>query len=285
MTYISTYHTNSPGVPCTITQMARAHHLGKRRAAYGYNTDIPGMLISTLAGHLVSSVLFAGFLILVIYIYHGGITDQGAYIGAIILLVLGILFLIITSVGNRRSYKNASVSWLACVYNAGCIIQQYNQEAQILRWDEIEAVWLVWGKARLSGEDIVESYRIQRADGYEVTLTRAGGPLNRLTKVINVRLSERLMSHVLAQYNTSQTVVFGPCGINSEGFCLLEQNRKLLPWACLDRSEMKETCLLLYENGQKLPWTSIPTATIPNFAILMELIEVVRSDADSNHLA
>jgi hypothetical protein len=93
------------------------------------------------------------------------------------------------------------------------------------------------------------------------------------------------LTPLLAQYDTGQDVLFGPCGVNQEGITLDEKDGKLLPWSCLNSIEIKDAFLLIYEQTQELPWASLLTATIPNLFVLTALIDLVRGNSTNKFSA
>ncbi|GCE23572.1 hypothetical protein KDK_73720 [Dictyobacter kobayashii] len=190
------------------------------------------------------------------------------------------MFLFI-GLGIYRMYESIVYGWFVYVYDKGCIIQKRKEAAQLFSWNEIEAIWLVFARGRRSSSSMSENCTIQREDGYKVMLTRHGGDLNKVTTVINEHLCERLLPQLLAQYETGQRVLFGPCGVHQEGLTLGEKDDKWLSWSHFARFEIKETFLLIYEQEQKLPWASLPTVALPNLLVLIALVDLVRNNSSN----
>lgn len=265
------------GITRRITQLARKYELGRWRALYGRAPEeqkLASIYIAIFVPLFIIPLVIAFcFFAFLLFALQEILADSA---GVFLLACSGLLaWFVIWAIRDAR--RKVNLCWLVALYHDGCIIQQRTDEPQLFRWREIEAVWQELTRSRRGGEPVYQSYRIQREDGYEVTLMRYGGDLNRVVKTINEHLCERMLPHLLAQYSTGNTVPFGPCSVNKEGFCLENGERQLLPWPRLANVEIEEASLVIYQNSLPACWARIPVATIPNLPLQIALIEEIRT--------
>ena len=277
----SAYLIRSPGVPRSITRMAREHRFGRRRAVYRDQFEVSSVIIVALMMLPTGGLLLYLSLGMLAEFYQGIETDISIAIVGYFFLVLGALSFFAMGLVIYRAYESVVYGWCVYIYDQGCIIQKSKEAAQPFSWNEIEAIWLAFTHRRRDRALMSENCTIQREDGYRVTLTRHGGNLNKVTDVINMHLCERLLPLLLAQYGAGQQVIFSPCGINQEGFILGEGGDKWLSWSHFSHLEIKETFLLIYEQERELPWASLPTVAIPNLLVLVALVDRVRDNSAS----
>lgn len=274
------YPRRPTSAPEAITRMARKHHLGRRHTIYYKQFEMSSFFIVELSLFFSSGMLLFASIFMLRQWYQGIETYSSVVVIGYFLLFLGILLLYIVGRGIYRLYENRMYGWFVYIYDKGCIIQKRRGVAQPFTWNEIAIIWLKCNARRKKGSLVNEDCIIESKDGYTMILSQRGGNVNTVTEVITRQLCKHLLPHALAEYEKGRQVQFGPCGVNQECFTTGEKDDyKWLPWSRFDRLEIKASFLLIYEQGEKVPWARLFTPTIPNLPILLKLVELVRDKA------
>lgn len=91
-----------------------------------------------------------------------------------------------------------------------------------------------------------------------------------LGKEIQRRVTQTMAGRAIAAYESGQRVDFGPVCVDKAG---LHSRGKSLPWSEVQRVKIDSGFVSVAKQGKWLNWTSAPVHTIPNFFVLLALLD------------
>lgn len=91
-----------------------------------------------------------------------------------------------------------------------------------------------------------------------------------LGKEIQRRVTGAMAGRAVAAYENGQRVDFGPVAVDKSG---LHSRGKSLPWSEVQRVKIENGFVSVAKQGKWLNWVSAPVHTIPNFFVLLALLD------------
>jgi hypothetical protein len=148
---------------------------------------------------------------------------------------------------------------------------------QTLRWEEIAGVATLAASYHFLGIPLVVRYQgiIYPNTGKPVRLTSAIQNLPDLLSMLKAYLYPRLLPNLKSNLEDGQWLHFGPIAICREGVHLSTRRATkkydLIPWSSVRRVNVTAGLLVVELSDQ--PNRKIPVARIPNFELLLQLID------------
>ncbi len=148
-----------------------------------------------------------------------------------------------------------------------------NEKIEVVRWEDIEAVWQRVTKHYTNGvyAGTSHKYTVRRKDGLVIVLNDRFKQVEKMGNEIIEQSKQHMLPSYLAAYQAGQTVLFGPLSINQQG---ANNGKELLPWPQVKGITIQKGVLTITREGNILSWYTKPTSQIPNLAVLMGLLQI-----------
>lgn len=256
-------------LPANVAQAAMNARLGNLNAMYKPRMSNPIAIIAISGGiALLALILTIAVLVASGYVYF--------YFP--IVFVLAIIFGIYTLVhSGHRFYEFAD----------GMIFANGSQ-LNVLRWDQIAAIWqmsrrrgyygglagLAVRAALKNSSNVVTTYTIQKYDGTKTVMsTSQAHDLQNLGQTIQHEISRIHGPQATAAFDAGQVVPFGPLALSRQG---IQSNRGILPFNQLASMQAVSGRLVFKLAPKSSTWTSVPISQIPNISVFTDLVNYAR---------
>jgi hypothetical protein len=143
---------------------------------------------------------------------------------------------------------------------------------RVVRWDDIELVYQSIIRRYVNGvyAGTMHTYTVMLRDGAKIVLDdrlrdveSIGGPVVKTSAV-------RLLPRYVQALQAGQRVSFGPIAIDPQG---IYSGSKSLAWSEIKAVKLDRGVLSVAKEGKWLNWTSATVPQIPNFYVLMTLLD------------
>ena len=242
----------SPQLPSEIQQQAAAYQLGALVQVYKRNSF-----------RVFVAPIF-GLGIAVLYPLNTLTSNAGA--GTIVVSLIISIVLIIVAV---RSLLNYSLS--VYVFTEGAV-RAKGSTVDVLRWDQIEAVWIKIIRHRYRGVMTLYTsytYTVRRGDGAEFKFTSALQGVSMLGDAIEKEVTRRHMPRAIAAYNSGGPVYFGPLMVSMQG---ISNGVRLLPWHEVGQVSLMNGSVIVPKVTNILGGFSVRVRKVPNVQVFLQLV-------------
>ena len=234
---------------------------------------------SSLLGSLIFSILFLVGALLVflfgIYDTYEAVQQHGtAMIDDKLPVPMGIAF-ILFAIALLLGW-NTFANWRkgVVVYERGFA---YNDRkgVQVWRWDDVISMTSAITRHYTNGiyTGTTHVYTLFNRQKKRLVLSDSIGKVEELAKNIDENIFPLLYSLASDQYNTGQTVLFGPVAISKMGIVI---GKKTYPWTELkEASIQKGTLKVSKKDGGWFSGATASAAVIPNLRVLLTIIHQV----------
>lgn len=151
------------------------------------------------------------------------------------------------------------------VFHEG-LIRVKGTNAELVRWNQVEAIWLESMKMRYDGS---KAYILQYDNGKRLTFAPTVAHLMQLGKTIEQGVTRHLLPLMITTFQQGNTITFGELSVDKAG---IHKGNELLSWTNLKSLEITPNGLLLVCQGQQIDWSKIKETDIPNFLIFTGLV-------------
>jgi hypothetical protein len=182
----------------------------------------------------------------------------------IYLLVIPILMIIFAvravMYGNKIVYT----------FNGGMIQATGQQQRDVVRWDQVEAVWqkVIRMRYYYFFSRMSYKYTVRRSDGTTFTFNNVLKNVAELGQVIQQEVTRLHAPRAIAAYNSGAPVVFGPFTLNMQG---ISNGRDLLPWNTVKGIKIDRGVVTIMKEGQMLRWGSASVENVPNYRVFVSV--------------
>lgn len=154
-------------------------------------------------------------------------------------------------------------------FNGG-MIHAKGQQLDVVRWDQIEAVWQKVVRVRYYYFLYRTSYKytVRRSDGATFTFNNVLRNVAELGQVIQHEVTRLHVPKAIAAYNSGAPVVFGPFALNVQG---ISNGRELLPWNMVKGIKINRGVVTIMKEGQMLRWGSAGVENVPNYQVFVSV--------------
>jgi hypothetical protein len=206
-----------------------------------------------VAGGLILEIILVG----VLHIHHYEILLPG-----IVLIGSGVMLLV-------RAFRDRGLR--VVVFPEG-LVRLHRGRALAFWWEEIDRVWQKEGGGSHGIGRVwrTHSLTLQAADGRRMTFDDSLPRLGQLSQIVRRETLPRLLHRVEADYEAGKTLDFGKLRISQRG---LSQGKETLPWSELRQAKGDEDHLFIYKKGKWRFSLAFTGSEIPNFHVLLALIE------------
>jgi hypothetical protein len=182
---------------------------------------------------------------------------------SIYLIILPIVMIIFAvrsiMVGNTKIY----------IFTNG-LIQAKGQQRDVIRWDQVEAVWTKVTRVRYYYfySRMTYKYTVRRTDGASFTF---GSPLKDIATLGTTLEQEVARLHTpraIEAFNSGAPVVFGSLTVGIPG---ISNGRETLPWNMVKSISVNRGIVSVHKEGQMLRWASANVSNIPNFQVFVNV--------------
>jgi hypothetical protein len=232
-------------MPPDVFQQAAAYQLGAPLQTY-----------KPRYSPLASVGIAVGVTILDIIVMIGLLVATGRFSFYLIVLPIAMIIFAVRALihGNGKVY----------VFTNG-LIQAKEQQRDVVRWDQIEAVWQKVVRTRYSTS---YKYTVRRSDGTSFTF---GSPLKdvaNLGQTLQQEVSRLHTPRAIAAYDSGAPVTFGLFTLGMQG---ISNGRELLPWNMVKSLQVNRGTVSVHKEGQMLRWASADVANIPNYPVFVNV--------------
>lgn len=250
---VQTYTTPDIQIPPDVSNQAATYQLGNATGVYKPRFTNPLVIVGIAVGAIILDIIVLyAILVATGYLFY-------------ILIAIPIIALI--WMFSALPYANLR----AYTFSQG-LIHAKGSAIDVIRWDQIEAVWEKATRTRRSN-NVSLIYIVRRAgDGKTFRYSSQLQQVAMLGQTIQQELVRAQMPRVIPAYNAEQDIAFGPIHVNTQG---LNNGREMVPWTQVGSVVVREGVVNIEQGGRMLPWKSIRADSIPNLAVLRALVNYV----------
>ena len=207
-----------------------------------------------VVGGLILEVLLVG----VLHLHHYEFLLLGVF-----LIGSGVMLLV-------RAFRNRGLRVL--VFPEG-LVRLHRGRALAFWWEEIGQVWQ---KTNAGYHGIGRAWRgalslaLQAADGRQMSFDDSLPRLAQLIRIVCRETLPFLWPQVQADYEAGKTLAYGKLRVSQRG---LSHGKESLPWSEVQSAKLDGSHLFVYRKGKWVHSLSFTVSDIPNFHVLLALIE------------
>ena len=239
-------------LPDSVMQQAAQYQLGNFRKEYLPSFSNPLVIAGILVGSIVLDIAVLIWLVIALNLI------------SFYLLAIPIIALI----WAINAFKHAN--WRIYVFSEGYIHTRGSQ-FDIFRWDQIQAVYvhIVQTRAR-SGMKL--TFQVRRNDGTLLKYGSAIKGVGELGTIIQESVTRVQLPRVIEAFNGGAQMPFGMLNVSQRG---LNDGKKIIPWEQIDTIEVHQNKVALRQNGRVQTLGGVKASELPNFNLLMSLVNYV----------
>ncbi|GCE10672.1 DUF6585 family protein [Tengunoibacter tsumagoiensis] len=244
--------------------------------SYGLGTPIQEYKVSytkkTIVSFIFALILTIGFL----WLGYGSATDPASDGSSIVAFeIIAALFFLMGL--YMLLYPLIYRSWHMYICTEGFVSLRWGK-VQAYRWDQIAAIWVAVTKFYRYGIKTNTTYRytVQGKDGTKIKFTNTYTSIEQLGNTLVEKSTQALLPSAIASFNAGQTLGFGSLNVNQQG--IMSNRGDLLPWGQIAQAKVESGSLIIKKQGKMLSWASATVASVPNFYVLLAVIDYARSN-------
>ncbi len=240
-----------PQMPLAVFQLAGTYQLGSFKAMYQPTLPNPLAVIGFVLGFIILD------LILATVIYNSGYIVYILYILPIVIIVYAPFGI---AQSNLRVYT----------FTNG-LVRAKGAQADVVRWDQVEAVWQ--NLLRIYGSTN-HTYTVRRGDGATFKFSSVLRNIAHLGQTVQQEVTRVLLPRAIAAYNAGDAIPFGTLSVSVQG---ITHGRETLVWNQVQGVEVKRGYVSVKKAGKSRAWVRLRVSTIPNFFVFMALVNYART--------
>jgi len=258
-------------LPQAIRQQADTHKLGSLQRIYEQNTFTLLYCLSGLLCMLFGMLLINAFLLNYNSTFESWPSWQAYMIPAIAIgwFLLG-LWLLLTPLFSPmvRTY----------IFSRGFIY--HRRKTKIKRWQQVEVFWKEFRTHKKIKE---RRYTLKCDDGSIFVLNSQLEEFELLAQFLDKVITHRWLAAYISVYYHAERLDFQEIMLDARGLHVRSE-KHWLPWQSFAGTTLDETTLSIYyaDKAHKL-WTRLPSAQLPNVAVLQGLLEHIQMDLARYH--
>lgn len=227
---------------------------------------------------VIALVMLAGACLVILYgIYdasvafhkHGlAVLDDHLFLP---LVIAGIMFLL-GGLGGWGAYANWNKGALLC--EKGFALRTH-RGIQPWIWDEISSFTAAVTRHYTNGiyTGTTHAYTLLNKQGRRFVFSDVFKDVEKLALAIEQAVTPRLYDRAAAQYNSGQTVLFGPVAVSKAG---IQIGKKTYPWQEAKEVSIQQGILKVSKkDGGWFSGASAPASAIPNLRVLLSILDQV----------
>lgn len=155
------------------------------------------------------------------------------------------------------------------------------QRGQAIPWETITSLWKdvqTDGKGKTT-----YTYKVQCKNNATFLFTQELEAVERLGRLIEREVAQRLLPQVIATYEKGSFVAFHEIAVDKRGIRVMHKDEPLL-WDDVEHIGINQSVISIYKKGEYWDWTTLPVASIANVAVLKQLIAYARKEHDKGPL-
>lgn len=241
----------SGAIPPDILQQATAYQLGRPLQTYQPRFS-PMVALAIAAGVSILDIIA----LIGIFILSGRV---GIYL--LILPIIMIIFAVNAFMnGDKKVYA----------FSNGLIQAKGQQQRDVVRWDQIEAVWqrVVRIRYYYFFSRMTYKYTVRRNDGTSFVFTNALQDIGKLGEMIQREVTRLHTPRAIEAYNSGAPLVFGPLTLGIHG---ISNGRETLPWNMVKSVNINRGVISVQKEGQMLRWASASVENVPNYLVFVNV--------------
>lgn len=186
------------------------------------------------------------------------------------LLLLGVVLVLSGVMLVVRAFRNRGLRVL--VFPEG-LVRFHRGQAQAFCWEEIN---LVWQKKSSDAHWVGRAWQgaltltVQTVDGRRMSFDDSLPRLAELDQIIRRETLPYIWPQTRAPFDAGQTLTFGKLALNRQG---LSYGKETFRWSDLQKVKIDGAQLFIYKKGKWMHSRNITVSEIPNFHVLLSLIE------------
>jgi hypothetical protein len=140
----------------------------------------------------------------------------------------------------------------------------------VFRWEDIVAVWESITDVRQNSIELKTNYRytIRHRDGQKIVLTDTLENIEKLGRIIQKEVTQRLLAQAHDALNAGKTVDFGKVGVSKSGIIF---GKKTTPWKQIKKVDASDGFIAISRHGTPLKWVA-KMGNIPNVYVFLTLV-------------
>lgn len=239
-------------VPPEIAQQVVAYQLGTLAQVYKAN--------------MLKLLFFAGMALLITFVYIPFAISNNLSI-PVLLVLLGVT-------GYTIYYLAAHFNVKVYVFSEG-LIRAKGRQGDVMRWEQIEAVWekIVRYRRSLIPFYKTYTYTVRRGDGAQFKFPSALKGNKLLGQTLQQEVTRRLLPRVIAAYDGGSPVNFGPLTVSAQG---ISKGPLSVPWSQVGQVDFRRGWMLVRRQGSLLATCRTRASSIPNLQVFVQLVEYGR---------
>jgi hypothetical protein len=160
----------------------------------------------------------------------------------------------------------------AQVYEHGLLYQRRGRVYQF-RWTEVAHIWQrsVRRSVNFIPVGTFHEYTIETPKGTFV-LKGDLSDIEKLGEEVQRRIFKVKMPVAIREYNSGNSVLFGPFGISQRGFTY---GRVTIPWSEIKSTSVVNGYFRVDRSGKWLTWANVPIEEIPDFRVLWSIVQEI----------
>jgi len=251
------YHPQPPimqaggdGPTPDILQLAATYQLGTPLQAYKPKYNVAVAICIAVGVSVLDIIVMVAILV---------------FIGYLLYILLFIPIAMIVFAVNALRHGNAKVY----VFTNG-LIQSKGQQNDVIRWDQVQAVWQKITKVRyyFYYYSTTYKYTVRRNDGASFTFNNSLKRIADLGQTLQNEVTRLHTPMAMIAYNSGALVTFGLFSLGMQG---IGNGREMLPWNFVKSISIKRGTMSVYKEGQMLRWASDEVANIPNYQVFVNV--------------
>ena len=187
----------------------------------------------------------------------------------------GIVFLLIAA-GAFWGYRR-QLTAKADVYEQGFLWKHWRGGQQIVRWEDINAVFEFIGYDRYQYRATQWLYTVCLKNGEQVKINMAVENIRSLGALILKESGQRMQLRMMDVYKTGGTAMLdGDLGFSHQGII---SGQRTLPWEQVEKIHISDRGdLTVHQKGQHIPWKIMIHSKIPNFPVFRTMLHHIVED-------
>lgn len=151
------------------------------------------------------------------------------------------------------------------------IVHAKGNALEVVRWDQIEAVWERLIRSRGRTQSVL--YTVRRGgDGKTFTYGSQLQQNTVLGQTIQQEVVRIQLPRAIPAFQAGQNIAFGPVNANQQG---LNNGREMVPWNQVGSIIVREGIICIEQGGRLIRWNAVKSSTVPNLAVLQALVNYV----------
>lgn len=190
--------------------------------------------------------------------------------GDAIAFIIGGLVFLLTAAALFWGYRR-QLTARADVYEQGLLWKHWRGNQQIIRWEDVTAVYEFIGYDRYQRRAIQWTYTVCRKNGEPLKINMAVENIRVLGNMILNETGKRILPRVMDAYKTGGAAMLDDgLGLSRQGITI---GGDVLPWEQIEKIHISfQGDLSVHKKEGRLPWKMLIHARIPTFPVFRVML-------------